>query len=513
MKIPSDDLFLLIKSLSKTEKRYFRLYAQNSVSLKKRPYVKLFDAIGRQKDYNESVLKHKEIVPVKNLKKAKWRLSAIILKSMDIYYSASIFDAGFKSQFKNIYVLYQKALYNQCSKNIVKLKKQLLFYERYSEIIELSRFEKRLPTGKNTQIKESYAIEKEAINSLALEIELQYLSDTIYQITEINERVRDEKNIRKIRELSRNPLLNRGAAPRSFRGLYYYYSAKGFCHSALGQHKECYKYRKNQIKLIEKNSHQINQYPELNIAAIHNFLISCFFTGHRSEYYLYLKKLKKMEAHYNKSGNKRMAISLFSVTANQETSTISVLCNFHKINDLIPELEEKIKRYGNGVNINILLTLYYNIAYNLFGTGNYSKTLVWINKIINHPNVEVRQDVQVFAKILNLIVHYEMGNAELLTYINRSAFRFVNKKGRLYKYESNVLEFMKKLSLIVDKKELNELYKTFRKKLFILSTDPTEKFAFEGFDIISWIESKIENRPFAEILREKAKTIVGSYSR
>ncbi len=38
-----------------------------------------------------------------------------------------------------------------------------------------------------------------------------------------------------------------------------------------------------------------------------------------------------------------------------------------------------------------------------------------------------------------------------------------------------------------------------------LKTDPYEKGAFEYFDFISWLESKIENRPFAEIIKEKAK--------
>ena len=37
--------------------------------------------------------------------------------------------------------------------------------------------------------------------------------------------------------------------------------------------------------------------------------------------------------------------------------------------------------------------------------------------------------------------------------------------------------------------------------------DPFEKRALEYFDFISWLESKIDNRPFAEVVREKAKVI------
>ena len=37
--------------------------------------------------------------------------------------------------------------------------------------------------------------------------------------------------------------------------------------------------------------------------------------------------------------------------------------------------------------------------------------------------------------------------------------------------------------------------------------DPYERRAFLYLDVLSWLESKIENRPVGEIIREKAKVI------
>ena len=51
---PSEDLFLLIKSLSKTEKGYFQKYAQLHSSGKENNYIKLFYAIEKQASYEES---------------------------------------------------------------------------------------------------------------------------------------------------------------------------------------------------------------------------------------------------------------------------------------------------------------------------------------------------------------------------------------------------------------------------------------------------------------------------
>jgi len=45
----------------------------------------------------------------------------------------------------------------------------------------------------------------------------------------------------------------------------------------------------------------------------------------------------------------------------------------------------------------------------------------------------------------------------------------------------------------------------FRSEISVLLNDPFEKRAFEFFDMISWLESKIEKKSFAEIIKDKAK--------
>ena len=49
-------LFSLIKSLSPSEKRYFKLFAQRQVQHKNTNYSKIFDAINEQEKYDENAL-------------------------------------------------------------------------------------------------------------------------------------------------------------------------------------------------------------------------------------------------------------------------------------------------------------------------------------------------------------------------------------------------------------------------------------------------------------------------
>jgi len=105
----------------------------------------------------------------------------------------------------------------------------------------------------------------------------------------------------------------------------------------------------------------------------------------------------------------------------------------------------------------------------------------------------------------NLILHYELDNTELIEYFVKSTYRLLYKRKRLYKIETHILKFIKnKLPNIFSQKDL---IKAFKKELPILRAfqkDPFEQKAFRYFDFVSWLESKIENRPFAEIVKEKA---------
>ena len=53
------------------------------------------------------------------------------------------------------------------------------------------------------------------------------------------------------------------------------------------------------------------------------------------------------------------------------------------------------------------------------------------------------------------------------------------------------------------KKNLKEYFANLKAKFEALAKDPYEKYALDYFDFISWTESKIENKPFAQVIREK----------
>ena len=87
-KKPSADLFHLIKSLSRNEKGYFKKYVSRHTLKGENNYVRLFDAIDRQKTYDEDKLLRKESY-IRQLPLLKNYLYQMILESLENFYSKS----------------------------------------------------------------------------------------------------------------------------------------------------------------------------------------------------------------------------------------------------------------------------------------------------------------------------------------------------------------------------------------------------------------------------------------
>jgi tetratricopeptide (TPR) repeat protein len=152
------------------------------------------------------------------------------------------------------------------------------------------------------------------------------------------------------------------------------------------------------------------------------------------------------------------------------------------------------------------VSLYHDMFYIYFGCGRYQDSLEWLNKLLNETTLNVREDIQVTARLTNLILHYELGNFDLLPYLLRRTYSFLLKRKRLHKLEKLLLRFMGKLQHVNPqvKKEITGVFIEIRSALGKLMKNPDEAMVLtEYFDYVSWLESKISGRSFEKIVKEK----------
>ncbi|MFQ5447715.1 MAG: hypothetical protein ACE5FF_12350, partial [Saprospiraceae bacterium] len=121
---------------------------------------------------------------------------------------------------------------------------------------------------------------------------------------------------------------------------------------------------------------------------------------------------------------------------------------------------------------------------------------------INYKAGTLVSDIQCYARILHLIAHFELGHFALLEYLVKSVYRFLAKMEDLNVVQREILYFLRK-ELRTNPAHLQHAFIQLKNKLGKLKDHPSERRSFLYLDIISWLESKIQNRPVQEVIREK----------
>jgi tetratricopeptide (TPR) repeat protein len=168
---------------------------------------------------------------------------------------------------------------------------------------------------------------------------------------------------------------------------------------------------------------------------------------------------------------------------------------------LVPHIEEKLDEYELYLDRHRVLVFYYKIACLYFGSGNNEKAITYLNKII-HWKVDLRTDLQCYARLLHLIAHYELGNFDLLEYLIKSVYRFMGKMQNLSALEEEIFHFLRQ-SFQLSPGKLKPAFENLLQRIRRYEGHRFETRAFMYLDIISWLESKIENVPVQKIIHDK----------
>ena len=168
---------------------------------------------------------------------------------------------------------------------------------------------------------------------------------------------------------------------------------------------------------------------------------------------------------------------------------------------LVPYIEEKLSEVTLYLDRHRILVFNYKIASLYFGSGDYKTSIDYLQRIIN-DNVDLRYDLQCYARLMHLMAHYEIGNFDILEYLIKSVYRFMAKMENLTVIEEEMFKFLRNtfyLSAIKLKPEFEKLLN----KIKQFETSKFETRAFAYLDIISWLESKVTDKPVYEIIRQK----------
>ena len=181
----------------------------------------------------------------------------------------------------------------------------------------------------------------------------------------------------------------------------------------------------------------------------------------------------------------------------------AIICQFEKGLDLVPQIEEGFRLYGDKINSVRKAYIEANISILYFCKEEYNSALKWSNQLLNNADIDQTLDIFCFTQILNLLIHLELENVRLVPYALKSAQRYLQTRNRTYQFESVMLSFIGKKLKCKSEEETEHAYSKLYTDLSEIQSDPFEKAAFEYFDFIAWVKSKLNKSAFKDELLKK----------
>ena len=154
-----DTLFVLIKSLSKSEKRQFKLYVGRLGVNADAKFLALFNLLDKMRRYDEKVILQCEIVKKSQLSNLKAHLYKQILISLRLNPGNQNVRVQLRKQLDFATILYQKGLYKQSLKLLDKAKSIAIDKEEKNIAYEIVELEKVIETQYITRsLPDRYAV-------------------------------------------------------------------------------------------------------------------------------------------------------------------------------------------------------------------------------------------------------------------------------------------------------------------------------------------------------------------
>ena len=504
----NDALFVLIQSLSKSEKRHFSLYIGRLEGNTDAKFFALFKFLEKQKKYDEKTIIESGIVSKQQLSNLKAHLYRQILASLRMNPSHKNVRMQIREQLDFATVLYQKGLYKQSLRLLEKAKTMAIDNEEKNiayEIVELEKVieSQYITRSISTRADELTVQAKELSQHNVIASKLSNLSLQLYGILLKTGYVRNDFELQKINNYFEARLPEFDYKSLGFRERLWLYKANLWRCFLTQDFLHAYKYAYQWVELFEEYPKMIEVNPVFYLKGKNYLLEALFFIKHRQEFN---KELQYFEQEIENSIipiNSNTEILIFQYLYSNKLHKYFMDGSFEEGLYLVDLIEKKIKLYSNRLDQHHVVVFYYKIACLYFGMGNNKKCIEYLSSIINAKKLYVGEDLQCFARILNLIAHYESGLDYHLERQFKETYKFLLKMENLQEVQKVFIESIKSLGDLYPhqfKKEFQKIHS----KLQVFENHPYEKRAFLYLDILSWLESKIYNKPVAQIIKEKA---------
>ncbi len=504
----NDTLFLLVKSLMKSEKRQFKLYAGRLGGNSEKNFMALFNVLDKMEEFDEKIILQKTNIKKQQLSNSKAHLYKQILVSLKLNPSHKNIKAQIREQLDFSTILYNKGLHKQSLKILDKVKSVALLNNENNLAFEIVEFEKIIESQYITRSMSSRADDlinqsKELSDKTVLLSKFSNLSLKLYSLLLKKGYVKTDEDFEQIKNSFDKSLPDYKISKLGLKEKLFLYKAYLWYNLITQNFVNSYKYAQKWVELFHYNPVMKKNNPVFYLKGINYLLESLFLIQHVAKFKSTLHYLEEEIEQHNFFLNENTESLSFLYLYLNKINLYFLEGNFNEGIDLIPEVLDKIDNFKNKIDEYHIMVFYYKFASLYFGAEQYENCIFYLEKIIKNKGLKMREDLLCFSRILNLVAHYEAGLDQNLDVLIRSTYKFLIKMNELHLVQKKFIDFLRNLSNIYPH-ELKNAFIDLHKELKVFENHPYEKRSFMYLDMISWLESKIDNVPVESIIKKKA---------
>lgn len=502
----ANHLHQLIKSLSAPEKGYIKKQATLHVIGSQNKYIKLFDAIDKQKVYDdkEIIRKFKKEPTLNNFAVAKNYLFKFILKSLESYNNNV--KSELRSSLNQIEILYNKNLPSVAKKMILKSKAIALEYELYEFMEELIDWEIILLVEEATPENYLNLVNKyfeelyESIEKKKIIIGYKHLYQKLRAKALYTGLARNDEDVLEFQKIANEDTRNDKKLLNTFNAQYYRNLMQTNFLYTINEQEQANEILKKTVELLDKNKHMVELKPVTYIGLLRNKAVNELSL---MLYPALFSTLDRMDHFVEQYGQLNRNYEL--LTENLKLFVYIPTGQFDKALEIAHKVEKIYTHLPQTKSLQKEKQLHhYALAYIYIGLEEYKLANQNINLLLRNTDLDFRSDLFCFAHILSLIIYFEMNDGEMMEKQIRSTYHLLMKRNKLYTFEKQIIAFFKDTQNKVRKSsELTKDFIRLKNSIEELTSNKVERNALNLFDLISWLESKIEKKSFMEIKQKK----------
>ncbi|MEM9052708.1 MAG: hypothetical protein AAGC47_11700 [Bacteroidota bacterium] len=501
-------LVQLIGSLTKAEKRYFKIHSNRSSGVSSGfQFLLLFDVVDRSGSLDQKKLEKTipDLTP-KKLSDLKRHLYKQILESLRIFNAEK---GGFRlyTQIERARVLYNKGLFLDSLHLLSKAKIEAKSDQDHLRLFEILAFEKEI---ESTHVTRSHAKRSEELENetnsvraiLRAEADWSEFALKLYSKYLEKGHVNTEEEHREIKDyFEREMPPVRKPEERLFFEWLYFHQSYGWYYFIIQNFVQGFRHSRSEVNLYHRYPQFKLSHPHLYIKALHNCLSVLYNCMDAPRHQAYLQEMDEFVNSDTRldSNTRRMA---FVYLNSARLNSVILKGEFSQSRDYLKSFEKELDEFQFKLDDYRLMIFWYKMASIYFTMGDFQDCNRLLNEIINPNQKKLREDLQCFARLLSIITHFELGNSDLLAYLIKSTYRFLLKMNEITRFHEVLIDFLK-TSLFKAPEDLKGAFAQLKEDFENLNDDRYEQRALLYLDATSWLESKIENRSVEEVIYEK----------